>query len=81
MRHHNLRQQVIVNIGLSPNPRYGDVSDLDPKQWAWDQMHWVSLGRGCSPRHGDISDLDPSHNNLQKMMFVSYLRSSQPQEQ
>lgn len=75
---YHVGQQVMVRLGLSPDPRYGDISDLDPKRWDYNRMMIASLGRGQNPRWGDVSDLDPTQWSHETICRESLDRGCQP---
>lgn len=47
-------QKVVLNKGLSKDPRFGDVSDLNPEKFSSRYMLAVSFGRGNCRLYGNI---------------------------
>lgn len=71
-------QRRCLAFGLSPDPKYGDVSDLDLSKWDGDRMIYVSLGRGCFSEWGDVSDLSPEVCDRNHIRSVMLGRGSNP---
>ena len=64
-------QLELFELGRSNNPDYGNVDDLDPREYDSAQMKWISLGRVEEPRDGNIDDLDPKRYDKDQMYWIS----------
>lgn len=55
-----------IELGLGPDPRYGDVSELSLGVtiglYTLYQLKWVALGRGCLREYGDVAHFTPLPN-------------------